>query len=197
MGPADIPHDFAALSLQCAPTVHVRAMNALVHVESSFRQFAIAVVDGPQVRQPRTLQEAVAVVGNLERKGLNYSVGYAQVNKVNFKKQGLTIQTAFDACSNIRAGSRILEDCFQSAKKRYSQNDQVALRAAYSCYYSGNFLRGFRPDKQGQSSYVERVIRVALGTPDATPRKAPQPHHYQARGLGAGWGTAYLSDRAK
>lgn len=187
MIPIDIPQDFAALSRQCAPTVHVRAMHAIVNVESSFRQFAIAVVDGPQVRTPRTMKEAIQQLEALDRKGYNYSVGYAQVNKYNFKKQGLTFANAFDACANLGAGSRILEGCFRSARKKY-QDDQVALRAAFSCYYSGNFLRGFRPDRPGVPSYVDKVLTAALGSqlkppiPSYSVKLAPQDNR-----LGAAW----------
>jgi type IV secretion system protein VirB1 len=35
------------------------------------------------------------------------------------------------------------------------------LRAAFSCYYSGNFTRGFRADKAGQPSYVQKVVANA------------------------------------
>lgn len=153
--------DFVDLALQCAPTIHVQTLHALVKTESSFNQFAIGVVDGRLVRQPRNLAEAVATAESLEQKGYNYSVGFAQVNKHNFAKYGLTLRTAFDSCGNMRAGGRILEGCFQSAKRQFP-NDQAALRAALSCYYSGNFLRGFRPDHAGQPSYVDRVVGNAL-----------------------------------
>jgi type IV secretion system protein VirB1 len=48
------------------------------------------------------------------------------------------------------------------------QNEQQALRAAFSCYYSGNFTRGFRPDRQGEPSYVQKVVAHALGKQDST-----------------------------
>lgn len=187
--PIDLPPDFTVLSLRCAPTVNARAMHAIVSVESTFRQYAIAVVDGPQVRPAKTLQEAIATVERLDRQGYNYSVGYAQVNKHNFKAQGLTTQTAFEACANLRAGSRILEDCFTTAKPKYP-SDQAALRAAFSCYYSGNFLRGFRPDRKGQLSYVDKVMTAALGHPDGA-------QYVRNDKLGPGWTGPYLANPTK
>lgn len=153
--------EFIDMARQCAPTVDVRAMHALVKTESSFNQFAIGVVEAPLTRQPRSLAEALATVEQLERKGYNYSVGYAQVNKHNFKKYGLTRTTAFDACTNLRVGGSILERCFVATRSRYP-HPQQGLRAALSCYYSGNFTRGFQPDQPGQLSYVDRVIGNAL-----------------------------------
>jgi len=77
--------DFIDLAQHCAPTIHIETMRALVNVESSFNPFAIGVVNGKLERQPRNQEEAVATANELERNGYNYSVGYAQVNKHNFK----------------------------------------------------------------------------------------------------------------
>jgi len=145
---------FIAMAQQCAPVVDTRTMAALVRVESSFNPFAIGVVNGVLKRQPRSLQEAVSTAQFLEAQGYNYSVGLAQVNRSNFRRYGLSIETAFQPCLNLSAGSRILADCFTSARGRFP-SDQHALRAALSCYYSGNYTTGFR---QG---YVQRVVNSA------------------------------------
>ncbi|MQA40757.1 lytic transglycosylase domain-containing protein [Rugamonas aquatica] len=185
--------EFIDLAQQCAPAIDVRAMHALVKTESGFNQYAIGVVGAPLARQPRSLPEALAMTEMLERKGYNYSVGYAQVNKHNFKKYGLTRQTAFDACANIGAGAKILEECFVAARASYS-NAQVGLRAALSCYYSGNFSRGFKSEPGGRLSYVDKVIGNALGQADA-PRDdrladAPAPTR-----LGAAWNDYSIRSR--
>lgn len=153
--------DFSQLALQCGSSVNPQTLRALAHIESSFNPFAIAVVNGRLDSQPKSLAEAVAAVERLERGGKNYSVGYMQVNKHNFKKYGLTVQKAFDGCTNIRTGSKILEACYVSASKT-ERNSQVALRKALSCYYSGNFIRGFQPEN-GKLSYVDKVVGRALG----------------------------------
>ena len=87
-------------------------MQALVRVESGFNPFAIGVVGGQLSRQPQNLAEAIATAKELDRLGYNYSVSLAQVNKGNFKKYGLTIDTAFDPCLNLKTGSQILQGCF-------------------------------------------------------------------------------------
>ena len=156
--------DFIDLAQQCAPAVHVQTMRSVVAVESSFNPFAIGVVGGRLKRQPRTLAEAVATAENLQRLGYNFSVGWSQVNRYNFAKYGLTLQMAFDKCHNLRAGSGILQACFRDARKKFPV-EQRALRAAFSCYYSGNFLRGFRPDRAGDISYVDKVVRQAMLAP--------------------------------
>jgi type IV secretion system protein VirB1 len=152
--------DVMALAQQCAPTVHPRTMAAIVKVESSQNPYAIGVVGGYLERQPKALDEAVATAKALQSAGYNFSVGVGQVNRYNLPKYGLTVEQAFDPCSNIRVASQIFKECFDRAYPQ-TREEQSALRAALSCYYSGNFQTGFKPDFTGQPSYVEKVVSAA------------------------------------
>lgn len=154
--------EFVDLAKQCAPMVHVETMIALVRTESSFNPFAIGVVNGRLERQPRSLAEAVATAENLERLGFNWSGGYGQVNRSNFKRYGLSIQTVFEPCQNLRASGSILASCFSGALNKFPTQQQ-ALQGAFSCYYSGNYSTGFRPDFAGQPSYVNKIWGNAVG----------------------------------
>lgn len=154
--------DFLALATQCSPNVAPQTMAAVVSVESSHNPYAIGVVNGRLVRQPATLQEAVATAKELERQGKNFSVGIAQVNRYNLPKYRMTYEQAFDACQNMRVGGLILGECYGRALAS-GMPPQPALRAAFSCYYSGNFTRGFRPDPGHQLSYVQKVVLAASG----------------------------------
>ena len=132
--------DLASLVLTCAPLVAQDTARALIQVESGGNPFAIGVVGGALVRQPANLPEAMATVAALEAAGWNYSVGLGQINKRNFERYGLSPATAFDPCANLTAMQGILGDCFSRASRRAPK--QAALRDAFSCYYSGNFLTG-------------------------------------------------------
>jgi type IV secretion system protein VirB1 len=124
--------------------VPAQVMRHVVHVESGANPFAIGVVGGQLVRQPKTLEEAVATAQMLKSKGYNYSLGAAQVNQVNFRKYGFdTHEKAFDFCANLAAGASILADCYARAGGDWGK--------AFSCYYSGNFVTGFR------SGYVQKI----------------------------------------
>lgn len=153
--------DFQALMQQCAPEVHPDTMAKVVRVESSFNPFAIGVVGGKLERQPRTKEEAIATAQALDKAGWNFSVGIGQVNKYNLPKFGLSLDEAFDSCKNLAAGAQILKDCYQRANGAGITAGQPALEAAFSCYYSGNFRRGFVPDFPGQPSYVQKVLASA------------------------------------
>ncbi|MBB6241395.1 type IV secretion system protein VirB1 [Rhodanobacter sp. MP1X3] len=125
--------------------VPAEVMHHIVHVESGYNPFAIGVVGGQLVRQPQSLDEAVATAQMLETKGYNYSLGVAQVNRSNLAKYGLdTYAKAFDPCLNLSVGSRILNECYYSSGGDWGK--------AFSCYYSGDFVTGFR---QG---YVQKVF---------------------------------------
>lgn len=150
--------DFNTLAQQCAPGVHPTTLQAVVRTESGFNPYAIGVVGGHLARQPKTRAEAVATAKALAAQGLNFSMGLGQVNKAHLPRFGLSYETAFDACANLQTGARILQECYQRAVAQLGTDR--ALKAAISCYYSGNFNRGFQVERAG-TSYVQRVAANA------------------------------------
>lgn len=120
-------------------------MEHVVRVESSFNPLAIGVVGGRLVRQPQTLPEALATVKKLEQQGYNFSLGLSQVNRYNLAQYGLaSYEAAFQSCPNLRAGARILAECRERNGGDWGR--------AFSCYYSGNPVTGFR------HGYVQKVF---------------------------------------
>jgi type IV secretion system protein VirB1 len=131
--------------------VPIAIMRHVVDVESAFNRYAIGVVGGRLLRQPTNLPEAIATARMLERRGFNFSVGLAQVNRYNLAKYGLSSYSkAFDTCPNLQAGARILADCYIRAGADWGR--------ALSCYYSGNFTVGFR------DGYVRKVFASMRGS---------------------------------
>ena len=157
---------FLALALECAPQVHADTARALVSVESALNPWAIGVVGGALLRQPRNRAEALATAKALKDGGWNFSVGLGQINVGNFDRLGLTVESAFDPCINLAAMQSVLAECFDRASSTASQAvDQVALRKALSCYYSGNFATGFR------HGYVRKVVVAARAVRTAQPKE--------------------------
>jgi type IV secretion system protein VirB1 len=148
---------FIALVTACAPLVHPSTVQALVSVESSFNPYAIGVVGGVLDRQPRSVNEALATARSLQAGGWNFSVGLAQINVRNFERLGLSLPMAFDACENLKAMQAVLSECIERAGA--SAAPQRDLRRTLSCYYSGNFVTGFR------HGYVGRVVAAARPAP--------------------------------
>jgi type IV secretion system protein VirB1 len=190
--------DFNTLAQQCAPSVHPTTLQAVVRTESGFNPYAIGVVGGHLARQPKTRAEAVATVKALAAQGLNFSMGLGQVNKVHLPRFGLSYETVFDACANLQAGARVLHECYQRALAQLGPGR--ALNAAISCYYSGNFTRGFQVERAG-TSYVQRVtanatvanppvdvvpaIPVVLDRPATRAPANPRPARSVRQGVGA------------
>lgn len=159
---------FAALALACSPQVHLTTAYALVSVESAFNPLAIGVVGDSLQRQPRHRAEALATAQALQAAGRNFSMGLGQINLGNFQRLGLSLESAFEPCSNLAAMQTVLSECFERARRKSSRAsaEQATLRAALSCYYSGNFTTGFR------HGYVGKVVSAA-GNP--LPISQPKP----------------------
>lgn len=172
---------------QCAPNVHPETMAAVISAESAGQQFALADA-GPKhlpwsqrktmVRSfyfP-TLEAAAETARNLIAAGHTVSIGAAQINDRNLPRLGLTIEKTFDLCTNLRAGDQILSECYTRASKQYGAGGK-ALRAALSCYNSGDFVRG---DKDG---YVDLVIGKAGKSLVWKSGKSPVPSVSASAGL--------------
>ncbi|WP_166636833.1 lytic transglycosylase domain-containing protein [Lysobacter terrigena] len=171
------------MELMGCPDLAVPAdvMHHVVHVESSFNPYAIGVVGGRLARQPANLPEAVATARMLESRGFNFSLGLAQVNRYNLARYGIgSYEQAFQACANLRAGSRILADCHDRSGHDWGKS--------FSCYYSGNFVTGFR---QGYVQKIYASMRDGAATryPGAIPvygspgpRRAARPTPWRASG---------------
>jgi type IV secretion system protein VirB1 len=152
--------------------VPAQVMRHVVHVESGANPFAIGVVGGQLVRQPKTLEEAVATAQMLKSKGYNYSLGAAQVNQINFRQYGFdTHEKAFDLCANLAAGASILANCYARAGGDWGK--------AFSCYYSGNFVSGFR------SGYVQKIYDSISRGVTLAPTTAEPPAAIPLRPAGA------------
>ena len=174
---------FLALALACAPQVHADTARALVSVESAFNPWAIGVVGGALVRQPRHRAEALATAKALQAAGWNFSVGLGADQRGQLRAARPDVESAFEPCANLAAMQTVLAECFDRASGSPSKAvDQVALRQALSCYYSGNFATGFR------HGYVRKVVVAAT-------RRSPPPHRRRsyenpridpARGAGSG-----------
>lgn len=143
--------------------VPLDVMQHVVRVESSRNQFAIGVVGGHLIRQPQNLPEALSTVRMLEGRGYNFSIGLAQVNRYNLGKYGLdSYEKAFQVCPNLQAGSRILADCYSRSGGDWGKS--------FSCYYSGNFVTGYR------HGYVQKIYASMRNTsPAAADAATPIP----------------------
>lgn len=144
-----------ALARHCSPTVSPLTMAALVAQESANRPLAINVNGNLRLpRQPTTLEEATAIIGWLSARGLNFDVGYAQINSENFARLGYRGPELLDPCVNLKAAAVVLSSCYRPAVEREGAGQQALLHAL-SCYNTGSQTRGFA------NGYVSDVVTQA------------------------------------
>ncbi|EDW4632796.1 lytic transglycosylase domain-containing protein [Salmonella enterica subsp. enterica] len=140
--------NFLALALQCAPTIHPDTTTDIGYTESRFQHLAIGVVHGKSI-YPKNINDALEHIKKLKAKGKNYSIGLMQINQANFKKYGVTAEDMFNPCKNLSIYEKIITDCYIRGE---------TLKRALSCYYSGNFDTGQRPESAfDNTSYVQRA----------------------------------------
>lgn len=163
--------ELAALALACAPNIHPITLHALISHESRAHQYAIGVNrKGKHLRQqPRTLTEATAAAQGLIDQGIDFDAGLGQINVRNWAWLNLDTKTVFDPCRNLAAAQKVLAECYTRSLSRHKAPQQ-ALRAALSCYNTGNFTRGFT------NGYVGKILAKAdIKVPALAPLKTEAP----------------------
>jgi len=158
---------FLALAAICAPNIHPQTLHSVVRHESGYNAFAIGINKAPRLKfQPKNRSEAIAVANRLMKHNINFDAGLAQINITNLEWLSQSIEDLFDPCKNLKAASIILSDCYQRATRQNGKGRR-ALRAALSCYNTGNFNQGF------VNGYVQKVIAQAQTyVPAITPEPA-------------------------
>lgn len=156
----------AALLQACAPSVAPETMVAVIRVESEGDPFRIGVNSGGALRrQPGNAADAIATARGLLQRGANFDAGLMQINSANFARLGLTAETVFDPCTNLRAGARVLADNYSRAR---DAGHAYPLQAAISEYNTGSRVRGL------SNGYVGRVYAAAaVGNAPFPARSAP------------------------
>ncbi len=142
----------AGLIAQCAPSVAPSTMAAIVQVESDGNPLAIDDDTTHRSYYPRDRASAEALANRLIEAGHLLDLGIAQVDSMNFAHLGVNVHTAFDACTNLRAGSAILAADYDAAERHYG-GGQVALRHAIGMYNTGRL--------DGGAGYVRNVLAAA------------------------------------
>lgn len=163
----DVPA-IVALAQRCAPEVATEAVVPLVVTESGGDALAVNINKGPRVRAG-SIAEGAAIVRRYMTAGYTVDVGLAQVNSTNFAQAGVTVEQAFDPCTNLGLASAVLQEGYRRASRNYAGLD--AISATYSLYNTGTLTRGFA------NGYVGRVWSAAsaMGSVQGAPALPAPP----------------------
>ena len=145
------------------PGVAPSTMAAIVQVESGGNLLAIDDDTTRRSYYPRDLASAEALANRLIETGHTLDLGIAQVDGANFAHLGVNVHSAFDACTNLRAGSAILSAAYGVAERRFGRG-QIALRHAIGMYNTGRL--------DGGTGYVRQVLAAAGIHEHTMPRHA-------------------------
>lgn len=150
----------AVLLEQCAPQVSPLLMQALVRTESAWQPLAIGMDRAHgTVRQPKTIEEAVATAKALAAAGRKFSVGLAQIHVSNVALYGMSWEQAFDACQNLGVGQKILWNFYHRASAS-GYSGVAAIWAALRGYNSGGVDRAISDD------YANRIFAYMSTAPE-------------------------------
>jgi type IV secretion system protein VirB1 len=143
-------------------------MSAIVIHESGGRPFAIGDNTARRSYDPGTALSATALARALLRRGHDIDLGYAQINASNLAPYRISVARAFDPCTNLATGSKILRAAYAGARRKFGPG-QIALAHALSAYNSGGYYASM--------GYARSVYATAaaLRTPHAlhAPTGAP------------------------
>ncbi|MBN6742836.1 lytic transglycosylase domain-containing protein [Acidithiobacillus sp. MC6.1] len=143
---------FTTLAAQCAPESAPTTMAAIVRVESRGNPLAMYDNNTGQEITPPNLPQAVTWLRAAIALGQRVDVGIAQVDTENFTAYGLTPENAFDPCTNLSVGAKILLSDYRKAVTRYGPG-QIALYHAFQAYNSGHLI--------GDPGYANRILAAA------------------------------------
>lgn len=162
----------SALARECAPEIATEALVPLLVAESSGDPLKINVNKGPRV-EVASPADGAALARRFIAAGYSVDIGLGQINSRNLARLGVSVEQAFDPCTNLGLASRVLQEGYAQASRHHSGLDAISV--TYSLYNTGTMTRGFR------NGYVNRVWSAAsaIGAIDAVPSlpaaKPPSP----------------------
>ena len=151
------------LALSCSPQVHPQTVLHLVKHESGNNPYAIGI-NGPYrlSRQPQNASEAVATAKYLLSAGHSIDMGLAMINYKNLNRLGLTVESVFNPCNNLKGMQSVLMDAYLKASQQHGPGAR-ALAQALSEYNTGHPRRGI------ENGYVQKVATVRVPGIDFKP----------------------------
>ncbi len=120
---------------RCAPHVAPRTALAIISVESGGRWWAVNDNDRPTPRLA-TPADAIAYARRRVAEGGSIDIGIAQLNSAHLATMHLTVDEAFEPCTNIAMGMSVLQDAWGRSVRNWGAT-RYALFKAFEAYNGG------------------------------------------------------------
>jgi type IV secretion system protein VirB1 len=177
-----MPVAFADLAQNCAPTVQIETLAALVSLESGFSPFAIRINSGTPLREPPgTKSEAIELATTLIAQRQDIALGLGGIDAEDLGRQGLTVADAFDPCQNLKATARLLDGHYRVALDSGAAPAQATILMLRAYYGRGDASVGELVGYDKQVRLAPKLATVVLGgdgrpiSGDLPPRQQPAP----------------------
>jgi type IV secretion system protein VirB1 len=175
--PAASAATVSELVQRCAPHVAPRTALAIISVESGGRWWAVN--DNDQ-ETPRLLAPADAIAYARRRvaEGGSIDIGISQLNSSHLRSMHLTVDEAFEPCTNIAMGMSVLQDAWGRSVRNWGPT-RYALFKAFEAYNGGpgawtSSSASLRKRVEGYANTVwsraEAIPFVGAAAPAAEPR---------------------------
>src|ERR1700721_1444991 len=143
--------DSARLQSTCLPAAPLSTLRGVIEAESSGNPNAMQI-DFPKAllkrwglaegtlrlkRQPINQREALNWLAYFQSYDIFVDLGLMQVSTAEAKRRGISPESLWEPCTNLRVGWQILEDDYRIEKTAYGSG-QEALRHAISRYNTGD-----------------------------------------------------------
>lgn len=125
----------AELVQRCAPHVAPRTALAIISVESGGRWWAVNDNDQatPDLGTPA---EAIAYARRRVAEGGSIDLGIAQLNSSHLASMHLTVDDAFEPCTNVAMGMSVLQEAWRLSVRNWGTT-RYALFKAFEAYNGG------------------------------------------------------------
>jgi len=133
--------DFVDLAHNCAPSVAIADLAAIVQVQSGFDPYVIRTNSGQILEiQPKSFDEAIDTATSLTLKGEDIEMGLTGITIETLNGTGKGIRDAFDPCQNLQMAAGLLTSYQARAANRqetlalfYGHGDmQAGIDAGYA-----------------------------------------------------------------
>jgi type IV secretion system protein VirB1 len=162
---------------RCAPRVAPRTALAIISVESSGKWWAVNDNDrtAPDFATP---EAAIAYAERRVAEGGNIDLGLSQLNSSHLAEFHVTVREAFEPCTNVALGMKVLQDAWLQAQARYG-NTRDALFHAFEAYNggAGSWTTANQALRARVDRYASEVWDTAMGlSPKLSVTAAPPAH---------------------
>jgi len=158
----------SSLCTQCGTSIDPSITRAIIQVESGGNPYAIGDNTTRKSYYPESQSEAVQLAADLISQGHNLDMGLMQINSWHLGRNGVSLESVFEPCDNIKTGTGILSGFL----KKYDGQPQAFFKAL-SAYNTGSAWKG--------PAFINRILkasnapyRVAVVNPPKE-RKAKRP----------------------